>query len=929
MARRQNQDMQCNGTGDDAADSRRELNRHRDLPTLRPNLPPGAGAGTTRPVPRGGRHGCLAGLVLSGFLLATSAVAAPKISLYQGGTQSGHYLTWNGKPVLLIGDSVTQGWMEGGSNFNQTAYVDALASRGLNLLLLWSFIGTDAAQQQGDARIGYDAPELWPWAGSTDANTMDLLTFNQAYFDRFKALVAYAESKGIAVIVQVHDGWTKTRFAGHPYNAANGNGPLTANSQFVELADYANEMPATFNAAWTRQQKNQYFQERFAAKLISELDAYANVLYEMFNEGEWYNTTQRHQHEQHFLAFFRARCTNLLLSNADHITGDSPHSDSKVDLISLHSTPWTGKFATFQTGFNTTPAKPYLESEPVPEFNGTTPTLAEVRQSVWERALAGAGWVNQNDASFGWDPNAAIAAQAANRNLAYDYAGHCARFFNGTNADVQFWNMQPNSALATTGICLARAGVEYVVYSPGGASFGVNLSANTGPFTVRWYNPRTGQTATNANVNGGSTSQLFTKPDTNDWTLHLKTTASSTAAITVEGNGVVIANGDNAPGTSDHTDFGGMTTVTGTVTRVFSIRNSGLTELAVSNVVLTGSADFALTAAPAPSVSPGGSTTFNITFDPSANGLRAATVAIANSDTNSNPYTFAIQGTGTSPRFGLVGWWRLNETNGTSAKDSSGNNLHGTLFNGPVWTAGRFGNGLSVDGSNDYVDMGDPAGGTLDFSAGQSFSYGAWFKPALLDATSRRLLSKRNGTGPANVGYDLGVTTTTLTAELADGAVEAIASTTAISLGLNEWHHTFVVVDRGASQLRLYFNGVEKLAVSLSGFGATANATAFNLGRVTGDSTRSFAGVLDDARVYNRALGAAEVAALFNPPTPVFLPPTLAGGELTLNWIGDGQLESAAQLTGPWQAILPPPAPPYSVTITSGDSRFFRLNASL
>jgi hypothetical protein len=652
-------------------------------------------------------------------------------------------------------------------------------------------------------------------------------------------------------------------------------------------------------------------------------------MYEMFNEGEWYNPTQRHQHEQHFLAFFRARCANLLLSNTDHITGDNPHSDAKVDIVTLHSQPWTGKFGNFQTGFNTTPVKPYLESEPVPEFNGTTPPMAEIRQCVWERALAGAGWVNQNDTSFGWDPGAAITAQAANRNLAYDYAGHCARFFNGTNADVQFWNMQPNSTLATTGICLARAGMEYVVYSASGASFGVNLSASTNAFTVRWYNPRTGQTTTNANLNGGSASQVFTKPDTNDWTLHLKTTASTTAAINVEGNGIGIANGDNAPSASDHTEFGGVTTVTGTVTRVFTIRNVGLTELTVSNVTLTGSADFALTVAPAAGVAPGSNTTFSVTFDPSTNGLLAATVAIANSDTNGHPFAFAVQGMGTSPRYGLVGWWRLNETNGTSATDSSGNNLHGTLVNGPVWVAGHFGNGLSVDGSNDYVDMGDPASGVLDFNAGQSFSYGAWIRPALLDTTNRRLISKRNGTGPANVGYDLGVTTTTLTAELADGAVEAIANATAISLGLNEWHHAFVVADRRTNQLRVYFDGVERLGVSLASLGAMANATAFDLGRVTGDSTRSFAGVLDDVRVYNRALGAAEVVALFNPPAPVFLPPTLAGGQLTLNWTGDGQLEFALQLTGPWQAMLPPPTPPYSVAIVPGENRFFRLNASL
>jgi len=465
-----------------------------------------------------------------GMSIAASAVAADKISVYQGGDQPGHYLYWNGKPLLLIGDSVTQGWMESGQDFNQTGYVDALASRGINVLLLWSFIGTDSAKQRVDSRLLYDAPELWPWAGSTDAKTINLLAFNQAYFDRLKDLAAYAERKGVAVVITVHDGWTKDRLGQHPYNSANGNGPLTANSQFVELADYDHEMGNTYNAAWTRQQKNQFFQEQFAAKLISELDPYSNVMYEMFNEGEWYNHTQRRRHEQHFLAFFRARCKNLLFSNTDHITGDSPQDDAKVDVVALHNTPWTGKFGVYQSGFNTRPAKPYFEEEPVPEFDGGNLSMETIRLALWERALAGAGFVNQNDASFGWNTNTAIVSQAASRDLAYDHVGHCCRFFNAPGAEVEFWNMQPSSALASTGLCLAKAGVEYVVYSPTGASFTVNLSTSTNFYTVRWYNPRTDQTSTHANVRGGAVEQIFKKPDSHDWVLHLKVTSRSAAA---------------------------------------------------------------------------------------------------------------------------------------------------------------------------------------------------------------------------------------------------------------------------------------------------------------------------------------------------------------------------------------------------------------
>jgi hypothetical protein len=237
----------------------------------------------------------------------------------------------------------------------------------------------------------------------------------------------------------------------------------------------------------------------------------------MFNEGEWYDNYQRNQHEQHFLAFFRARCGNLLLTNTDHIAGDDPHNDPNVDVITLHG-GWTGRFDAFQNGFNRTPAKPYLLSEPVPQWNGTCPPIDTIRRSVWEIALAGAGWVNQNDTSFGWDPNTALADQAAARDLAYECAGHCARFFN--ESGIGFSGMSPRGELSNTGVCLANVGAEYVIYSPSGGTFTVDLTQVSGALRTEWYDPRTGDTAPVDTVVGGAP-RTFIAPDNNDWVLHI------------------------------------------------------------------------------------------------------------------------------------------------------------------------------------------------------------------------------------------------------------------------------------------------------------------------------------------------------------------------------------------------------------------------
>jgi hypothetical protein len=384
--------------------------------------------------------------------------------------------------------------------------------------MLWSYIGTNASFQKKDSRIGYDAPEIWPWEGSPDLKTFDLTRFNNFYFDRLKRLAAYAESRGIAVLITVHDGWTKGRFSAHPFNHSLGNGPLLRNYQYVALYDYEKVMPDDFNPRWNWKQKNQYFQEKFCGKLIEELNPYSNVMYEIFNEGEWYDAQLRRKHEIHFLNFFRSRCNNILISNSDHIKKDKPHNNYNVDIISLHG-KWINSFKDFQSGFNAKPPKPYLLTEPVRGWRGND-SLNIIRRSMWEVALAGAGWVNQNECSFGWDPNTLITRRKDIRDSAYDFAGYCSKFFN--DSGINLADMEPDGNLSSTGICLAEPGYEYVIYVPedkDNDSGKVDLK-RTDFYDVVWYNPRTGELLKEGFFEGSW--YKFRKPDELDWILFLK-----------------------------------------------------------------------------------------------------------------------------------------------------------------------------------------------------------------------------------------------------------------------------------------------------------------------------------------------------------------------------------------------------------------------
>ena len=124
--------------------------------------------------------------------------------------------------------------------------------------------------------------------------------------------------------------------------------------------------------------------------------------------------------------------------------------------------------------------------------------------------------------------------------------------------------------------------------------------------------------------------------------------------ITVEGNNTVIPDGDTTPSMTDNTDFGDVDTDSGTVSRNFVIRNIGTANLNLTGtpvVALSGdnASDFSVTIQPASLVVAGGTTTFQVRFDPSDAGLRFATISIENNDSDENPYYFAIQGAGTLP----------------------------------------------------------------------------------------------------------------------------------------------------------------------------------------------------------------------------------------------------------------------------------------
>ena len=210
---------------------------------------------------------------------------------------------------------------------------------------------------------------------------------------------------------------------------------------------------------------------------------------------------------------------------------------------------------------------------------------------------------------------------------------------------------------------------------------------------------------------------------------------------------------------------------------------------------------------------------------------------------------------------GIVAAYSFDAGAGSVLADTSGRGNTGTI-SGATWTgAGKFGGALTFDGNNDSVAIADSA--ALDLSNGMTLE--AWVKPSAAGPSWRTVLFKERSGGMVYSLYSSENTSRPV------GQVDISGERNALGgpLPLNAWTHLAATYD-GAT-LRLYVNAT--LASSLAvGSGIPASTGQLRIG---GNSIwrEWFAGQIDEVRVYNRSLGAAELQTDMN--TPVGTP---AGG---------------------------------------------------
>jgi Concanavalin A-like lectin/glucanases superfamily/Bacterial Ig domain len=228
----------------------------------------------------------------------------------------------------------------------------------------------------------------------------------------------------------------------------------------------------------------------------------------------------------------------------------------------------------------------------------------------------------------------------------------------------------------------------------------------------------------------------------------------------------------------------------------------------------------------------------------------------------SEPVAVTVANSAPPPGAGLVAAYSFYEGAGTAVLDSSGRGNAGTVA-GASWAAGRFGSALSFDGVDDRVDVADSA--ALDLTNGMTLE--AWVYPTALGSNWRTAVLKERTGNLVYALYAHNVRRGRPSGHVFVGSGREAAGTAI--LPVNAWTHLAATYDGAA--LRLYVGGAHVSTLAVTGsMAASTGALRIGGNAVWGEW---FAGLIDEVRVYNRALTVDEIQADLATPVPVPPPP--------------------------------------------------------
>jgi len=478
--------------------------------------------------------------------IVSLSLTIPSIAQPQSGQAAGplaasenpnYFKDPNGKVLVLCGAqtwNTFQDWGSDGSTqaLDFQAFVAFLQAHGHNFTLLWI---TELPKFHALATTASSPPDLavtpFPWQRTgpgiaTDGQPkFDLTKFNQLFFDRLRLRANALNEAGIYVGIYLFSAeWLNI------YRCESDGYPLTGANNINGIDDgYTTGPRGIGSIAMTAPNAITDIQDRYVEKVVDTLNDLPNVLWIVSQEAPsnsvWWNN--------HLISHIRSveskrKFQHPIGCGAIIAAPDSIVYDSDADWVapSARTSPDTS------CGIGHPHCKVNINDSDHSYWEMWLDSPLKNRHYAWQNLMTG------NQVLF-MDPYLVYyPRQSRNMCISPDHQicsapdprwdnfrdnlGYILKYSRKLNLT----RVKPRSSLSSTDFCLAQtpsAGAEYLVYSPSGGTFFLDLSAMpvSRKLKVEWFNPSTGVATMGGSIPAGSVSQKFAVPFEGDAVLYL------------------------------------------------------------------------------------------------------------------------------------------------------------------------------------------------------------------------------------------------------------------------------------------------------------------------------------------------------------------------------------------------------------------------
>jgi hypothetical protein len=208
---------------------------------------------------------------------------------------------------------------------------------------------------------------------------------------------------------------------------------------------------------------------------------------------------------------------------------------------------------------------------------------------------------------------------------------------------------------------------------------------------------------------------------------------------------------------------------------------------------------------------------------------------------------------------GPIGWWKCDETTGSTVANAAGTHYQGQVLGAARWGQGHANQcgALELDGARSWVECANSS--DLDLRSG--FTVSAWFKVRRFDRALQTLAAKGGAwslhreSETNRIEFTVGGLSPSGARN--NGGRAAVASKRAVDD--DQWHLVTAVYE--GKRIRLYLDGGEEGSLAVTG-NLTLNNAPVTLGENDTERGRWFNGWVENVRVYDRALKPEETRSL-------------------------------------------------------------------